>query len=716
MSLFIPNGAPVPRQANNSANISSKYNQSLLSGNLEIDNVKCSGTITSRNIYAGTVNNIYPQEHSYRHTFIGEDPLIPATSSDITEISDYISSAGIDNEKIPRADHVHAHGNRGGGTLHSTATSSTAGFMSAEDKMKMDLVNPSINIPKELDLSNSGSSGSLWEYARADHIHAHGNLLGGTLHSVATCDTAGFMSAGDKGKLDIINPTNQEPKQLGVACTGSSLDYSRADHVHTHGSLEGGNLHQVANYGMAGFMSAEDKHKLDLIYPTNQEPKQLGVVCTGSLIEYARADHVHAHGNLEGGSMHTEATITSAGFMSAEDKQKLINIPAGVNSCIQYNSNGSMGFDQDFNYDHVAKTLSVTNAKFENIPAMPLKRGMILMGSELDLAEPATIYGDVKINDQGKTELTIINDKSGRTILSEIITNEKGLVLENKSATLSRSSIWVGSENDTPVEVDMHGDVTLDSEGLVTLTDVNQDPKTSVLSEITTNSKGQVISNKTATLNSSCIWIGSSDNQPSVVHVHGDASISNKGALTLSTVNVDSGLSKLSTVLTNSKGQVLSNKSATLKQGNVWVGSATNVPEEVNIGNLVTKPFSIIYGKDSLKLNSGKSIDINGHWDPSMLISRNTDSSDITWSNGFVIPKDSIYNINFSILFSDTVKSINVMKNDNIITKIPNQAGSVYNIVSPLKKDDRVYITVDADIKFIKVLSDNVSFFSIHEI
>jgi len=40
--------------------------------------------------------------------------------------------------------------------------------------------------------------------ARADHVHAHGDQLGGTLHDEATTILAGFLSASDKVKLDAI--------------------------------------------------------------------------------------------------------------------------------------------------------------------------------------------------------------------------------------------------------------------------------------------------------------------------------------------------------------------------------------------------------------------------------------------------------------------------------------------------------------------------------
>ena len=39
---------------------------------------------------------------------------------------------------LARQDHIHAHGNQGNGTQHTTATTSVDGFMSAADKVKLD--------------------------------------------------------------------------------------------------------------------------------------------------------------------------------------------------------------------------------------------------------------------------------------------------------------------------------------------------------------------------------------------------------------------------------------------------------------------------------------------------------------------------------------------------------------------------------------------------
>jgi hypothetical protein len=54
-----------------------------------------------------------------------------------SEISDSTNSAGV-GTRVVRNDHVHAHGDRGGGSLHAAATTSVAGFLSAADKTKLE--------------------------------------------------------------------------------------------------------------------------------------------------------------------------------------------------------------------------------------------------------------------------------------------------------------------------------------------------------------------------------------------------------------------------------------------------------------------------------------------------------------------------------------------------------------------------------------------------
>lgn len=121
-------------------------------------------------------------------------------------------------------------------------------------------------------IGTGNSPGSANSFPRSDHVHAHGDLPGGTLHNEATTSLSGFMSAADKTKLDGVQAgaditpiSNSNPSGISDSSpsAGVSPSVSRSDHVHTHGSLGGGSLHAAATILAAGFMSAADKTKLN---------------------------------------------------------------------------------------------------------------------------------------------------------------------------------------------------------------------------------------------------------------------------------------------------------------------------------------------------------------------------------------------------------------------------------------------------------------------
>jgi hypothetical protein len=115
------------------------------------------------------------------------------------------------SEFAARSDHVHAHGNQGGGALHANATTSADGFMSAADKSKLDGIEAGATAGGGgVALATTGTPaavgtatrGTATTAARSDHVHAHGNQGGGTLHANATTSADGFMSSADKTKLN----------------------------------------------------------------------------------------------------------------------------------------------------------------------------------------------------------------------------------------------------------------------------------------------------------------------------------------------------------------------------------------------------------------------------------------------------------------------------------------------------------------------------------
>ena len=62
------------------------------------------------------------------------------------------------------------------------------------------------SLPEDLTIGESGSTGISSRAAPFDHKHVvyHGELLGGTLHAIATTTVPGFMSAQDKVRLDTL--------------------------------------------------------------------------------------------------------------------------------------------------------------------------------------------------------------------------------------------------------------------------------------------------------------------------------------------------------------------------------------------------------------------------------------------------------------------------------------------------------------------------------
>lgn len=92
---------------------------------------------------------------------------------------------------------------------------------------------PSASNTSPTDVSTTAAAGVSNAYARGDHQHAHSNLSGGSLHSAATTVSAGFMSAADKSKLDGLatvatsgsyTDLSGKPSLATVATSGSYSD------------------------------------------------------------------------------------------------------------------------------------------------------------------------------------------------------------------------------------------------------------------------------------------------------------------------------------------------------------------------------------------------------------------------------------------------------------------------------------------------------------
>jgi hypothetical protein len=76
-------------------------------------------------------------------------------------------------------------------------------------------------------------------------------------------------------------------------------------------------------------------------------PLPIGTAAAGTSVDGARADHVHAHGDQTGTTLHAAATTSTAGFMSGADKTKLDNATASgtANTLVLRDSSGDFAAD-----------------------------------------------------------------------------------------------------------------------------------------------------------------------------------------------------------------------------------------------------------------------------------------------------------------------------------------------------------------------------------
>ena len=101
-------------------------------------------------------------------------------------------------------------------------------------------------------IAATGAAGASSSVARADHTHAGVTSVNGNQGAVTVA---------------VPSPSSTLPLAVGTAAIGTATPYAREDHVHAHGDQAGGTLHSLATSGSHGFMPLADKAKLDNYVP-----------------------------------------------------------------------------------------------------------------------------------------------------------------------------------------------------------------------------------------------------------------------------------------------------------------------------------------------------------------------------------------------------------------------------------------------------------------
>jgi hypothetical protein len=234
---------------------------------------------------------------------------------------------------LARSDHTHAHGDRSGGTLHTAATTSVNGFMSAADKTKLDsLIDPSVMSPKEsvrlLATGNVTLSGNQTvdgvTTAPGDRIACFAQSAGsetGIYEAAAGAwtRTADFgAGTGQSGAVFSVEEGSANSDKLYLVTNDAGSDVVGTDTLTV--LLIGAGSPRGAGAGLV--LNSNDLDvgaNADGSITVNANDIQVGVLATDA-----------QHGDLGNGSLHTVATTSVNGFMSGADKTKLDGLPTSA--------------------------------------------------------------------------------------------------------------------------------------------------------------------------------------------------------------------------------------------------------------------------------------------------------------------------------------------------------------------------------------------------
>jgi hypothetical protein len=323
-----------------------------------------SGTDKSRLDNAGVLTGSAPANVTKSAAVVGvsleaarADHKHDITTDTAVELTDSTNSEG-SLTPLARANHTHAHGNRGGGTLHAVAVAGApgvAGFMSGTDKAKLDASGQLASTAPAAADTTAAQVGVGTTAARADHKHLVTTAAPGAIEigDAAVEGVAVGLARADH-QHSLAAPAAPVNVTKAAAATGSSTAPARADHKHdvttaAPGAIEIGD---AAVEGSATSLARSD-HQHSLAAPAapadvTKAAAATGVstaparadhkhdVSTAAAVELtdatnaegtatslARSDHTHAHGSRGGGTLHAVATTLAAGFMSAADKTRL---------------------------------------------------------------------------------------------------------------------------------------------------------------------------------------------------------------------------------------------------------------------------------------------------------------------------------------------------------------------------------------------------------
>lgn len=245
--------------------------------------------VTKAAAVAGVSANVAREDHKHDVDTAAAVELTDSTNAEGTATS------------LARSDHTHAHGNRGGGTLHAAATISVAGFMSSADKTKLDGIatgatNTPLTATPPVDVTKAAAAvGVSTEAARSDHKHDVSTAAptGSLSHGSTNTEGAATSLARSDHTHAFAAPAAPADVTKAAASAGAASEFARADHKHdVSTATPGTTTYGSAAEGVATSLARSD-HAHAVTAPAAPVNVTKAAASAGVATAFARDDHKH---------------------------------------------------------------------------------------------------------------------------------------------------------------------------------------------------------------------------------------------------------------------------------------------------------------------------------------------------------------------------------------------------------------------------------------
>ncbi len=372
-------------------------------------------------------------------------------------------------------------------------------------------IGPTLSTTTPEPVGLTGAAGTSTDAAKADHVHAHGNQTGTSLHALATTSGAGFLSAA---QFDLLDGATDQDSADTLVLRDASGDFE-ANNIYA--DLVG-NAATATKLATARTINGESFDGTNNITIT-------AAPTAGSVVDASVASNADiALSKLATGALPTAITVASANIVDGT----IVNAK-------------------------ISDTAAIALTKLATVTA-----GRVVMGNGSDVATATEITGDATLASNGVVTLSnsgvsaaTVNDSA--TAVTPITIDAKGRITGTGSAVTITPSF--NSLTDVPTTLAGYGITDAVGSADVRLTD-ERVPTDGSVTDAKVSASAAIALSKLASITAGQVVLGNASNVATATALSGDVTINSSGVTAIGTgviVNADvSGsaaiaLSKLAT-------------------------------------------------------------------------------------------------------------------------------------------------------------------------